>query len=30
LREWLSQEQLAQYDAHRYFEVPGVSEPMYA
>jgi len=23
LREWLSQEQLAQYDAHRYFEVIG-------
>src|ERR1700749_3112079 len=23
LREWLSQEQLAQYDAHRYFEVVG-------
>ena len=23
LREWLSQEQLAQYDAHRYFEVTG-------
>jgi hypothetical protein len=23
LREWLSQEQLAQYDAHKYFEVVG-------
>jgi hypothetical protein len=23
LREWLSQEQLAQYDAHKYFEVIG-------
>ncbi len=23
LREWLSQEQLAQFDAHRYFEVTG-------
>jgi len=23
LREWLSQEQLAQYDAHRYFDVVG-------